>query len=261
MLQHSKPLDPAPGAVRVVTPAGHPVETWRSALVAAPAVDLGQLAGESRRLVAVGAHPDDVTIGAGRLIARWVRTIGPVRAITFTAGENCLTHLGAQVPGLAARRLREWRCALAALGATALGCSGAADGAVTTAGTGLVAALLQHLRPGDVLLAPWRHDPHPDHAAAGDIARAAAARTDATLLEYPIWMTSWCDPDVLERTAYRLTRVRTGAADDQARRTALAHYASQRLPLLPDLEPVVPDEMLRHHHCQLVLRPGEPGDG
>ncbi|WP_152186947.1 PIG-L deacetylase family protein, partial [Segeticoccus rhizosphaerae] len=219
-----------------------------------------QLAAAGRRLVAVAAHPDDETIGAGRLIAHWALRTGPAQAITFTAGENCLAHLDAHVPGLAARRLREWRGAVTALGAEPVGCCDVPDGAVAASRNHLVEALGSHLHPDDVVLAPWLHDPHPDHAAAGRIARAATAQMGATLLEYPVWMTSWCDPEVLDRTAYRLRRVGTDDADETARLTALAHYASQRLPLLPGLTPVVPEEMLQHHRCQLVLQPQEPAD-
>jgi hypothetical protein len=40
-----------------------------------------------------------------------------------------------------------------------------------------------------------RGDGHPDHEAVGRAARSAARRTDAILLEYPIWMWHWAFTD------------------------------------------------------------------
>ena len=42
-----------------------------------------------------------------------------------------------------------------------------------------------------LLAAPWRHDGHPDHEAVGRAAAVAARRTDARLVEYPVWMWHW----------------------------------------------------------------------
>ena len=48
---------------------------------------------------------------------------------------------------------------------------------------------------GTLVAAPWRHDGHPDHEAAGRAAAVAARRTDASLVEYPIWWWHWGAPD------------------------------------------------------------------
>ena len=42
--------------------------------------------------------------------------------------------------------------------------------------------------------ATWRGDGHPDHEAVGRAAATACARTEAVLLEYPIWMWHWALP-------------------------------------------------------------------
>jgi LmbE family N-acetylglucosaminyl deacetylase len=117
----------------------------------------------------------------------------------------------------------------------------------------MAAAIGDELCPGDVVLAPWRHDPHPDHEAAGRAAALAARACGATLLEYPVWMAYWMTPETVAATGHRWSVVPTGAEAEQARLRALAAYVSQREPLQPGLGPVVPPLLLEHHHAQLVV--------
>ena len=237
-----------------VTPAGLPVEVWHGAVAAAPRRPIDDLVPpSSTRLVVVGAHPDDEAVGAGRLVAQWARTRGPVLAITLTAGEACLDDLGIEEPGLADRRLQEWHTALADLGVHAGAHRLCPDGAVASHTDAMAAAIADELGPGDVVLAPWRHDPHPDHEAAGRAAALAARARGATLLEYPVWMAYWMTPEAVAASGHRWSVVPTGAEAEQARLRALAAYVSQREPLRPGLGPVVPPLLLEHHHAQLVV--------
>ena len=59
----------------------------------------------------------------------------------------------------------------------------------------LPGALHDRLAPGDLVLAPWQHDGHPDHDAAGRAAIAAAPARGARLLRYPVWAWHWLEPD------------------------------------------------------------------
>jgi LmbE family N-acetylglucosaminyl deacetylase len=204
--------------------------------------------------VVVGAHPDDETIGAGRLVAEWARAVGPVLALTLTAGEACLDEVGVVEPGLAERRLREWADAVRLLGATPGSCAGLPDGALAGHVDEAAAVLAATTGPGDALLVPWRHDPHPDHAAAGRAAAVAARQRGSALLEYPVWAPYWMRPDEVTESGGTCTVVRTGPAADSRRRVALAAYRSQREPLAPGLGPVVPPLLLEHHHAQLLVR-------
>jgi len=245
----------------VTMPLGNPVETWAATIGAAPGVRLADLArdrqpGTGGLLVVVGAHPDDETIGAGRFVAEWTRTVGPAVAFTVTAGEACLDHLGVLVPGLADRREAEWHQAVAALGCRPVGSWRVADGTVDQHVEAVAERLGSMIGPGDVVLAPWRHDPHPDHAAAGEAAALAALGTGATLVEYPVWMTVWADPEILERTQYHVVRVEASPAAADARVTALAHYETIAVPQRADVEAVVPPTLLEHYPDQLALVPG-----
>jgi LmbE family N-acetylglucosaminyl deacetylase len=237
-----------------VTPAGLPVEAWAEAVAGAERRDLAALVPPgTTRLVVVSAHPDDETIGAGRLVAEWARTRGPVVALTLTAGEACFDEVGVEQPGLAELRLQEWRAALACLGAVPGIHRLCPDGAVAAHADEVAAAIAAELRPGDAVLAPWRHDPHPDHEAAGRAAAVAARERGATLLQYPVWMSYWMAPETVAATGSLWSVVVTGAPADAARDGALAAYVSQREPLRPGVGPVVPPELLAHHHAQLVL--------
>lgn len=235
-----------------VTPAGLPVAIWSGAIAAGERLVVADLASEPSRLVVVAAHPDDETIGAGRLIAQWVRECGPVLALTLTAGEACFDDVGVREPGLAERRIAEWRKAVRSLGATAGAHSLCPDGAVAEHLDRAVEAIAAHLGPGDVVLAPWRHDPHPDHEAAGAAAALAAGQQGARLLEYPIWMPYWMQPEDVAATGTRWSAVETDPEANRARSRALTAYASQRAPLRPGMGPVVPQLLLEHHHTQLV---------
>lgn len=238
-----------------VTPPGHGPEVWAGAVAGSPLVSVAELVGGSSRLLVLSAHPDDETLGAGRLVAQWAAHRGEVRAVSLTAGEACLDHVGVAVPGLGQLRVAEWRAAVAELGVGVAEVWDLPDGQVGRSVDRAASALADGLCAGDVLLAPWRHDPHPDHAAAGEAAARAADQTGARLLEYPVWMTYWSSPADLARTAYELVRVQTEPAADVLRARALALFTSQQRPLRADLSPVVPVALLGHHERQLLLRP------
>ena len=73
---------------------------------------------------------------------------------------------------------------------------GVPDGAVAEAEASCVDRLTEQVGDGRgvLLVAPWRHDGHPDHEAAGRAAAAVAVRTGARLLEYPVWFWHWAEP-------------------------------------------------------------------
>lgn len=244
----------------MVTPAGNDTDRWQAVIDTAAILTLAEVGDQGhtsgpQRLVVLSAHPDDETIGAGRLISDWTRRYGTAAAITLTAGEACVEHMTVTVPGLASRRIAEWRSAVRALGARPHSCWEIPDGRVGDSVDELGDRLARLVGEQDLLLAPWRHDPHPDHTAAGQIAWHAAAHTGATVVEYPVWMTYWCDPADLEHTAYELLQVTTDPLAERSRELALACYVSQQQPLRLDLAPVVPAAMLAHHDRQLILRP------
>lgn len=250
----------APGFV-AVTPAGQGLEVWADRIASAAhrtLDDLGTDFGWSQRsrLLVLGAHPDDETLGCGRLIHTWSRR-GRATALTATAGEACVDHVAPRPDCLADRRLDEWRRALHRLGADARPCPRLPDGGLAEHETELADELHRWLDEESaanvVLAAPWRHDPHPDHAACGRVAASVAARRRVPFVEYPVWMTYWTPVSSASAQGLRLISLRSDATADRASRLARDEFVSQVSPLSVELGPVLPPEMLLHHDRQLLI--------
>ena len=225
-----------------------PLSAWQDRLARMePRPD--PLAGASRVLV-VSAHPHDETLGAGRLIAGHA---GPVVALTLTAGENCLADRDVDTVDVGMLRLAEWRSAVAELGADTLDTPRWADGTLDVHEADLARLLLRTLQPGDVLLAPWSHDPDADHRAAGRAAREAGDAAGATVVEYPVWAPYLRTPHQVRDTGHQLVPVESGAEAQRAWRRALAQYLSQLEPWQPGWDPLVPADFVQHHLAQLVV--------
>jgi LmbE family N-acetylglucosaminyl deacetylase len=124
------------------------------------------------RVLALGAHPDDVELQAGGTLAAWARRGARVELACFTAGEKGSPDPAADPAELARVRQAEAEAAALALGAAVpVHFLGAVDGEleVTLAMRLAVARLVRAVRP-DVVLGhdPWRRWLlHPDHRAAG----------------------------------------------------------------------------------------------
>jgi LmbE family N-acetylglucosaminyl deacetylase len=126
----------------------------------------------ARRVLALGAHPDDVELQAGGSLAAWARQGTHVELACFTAGEKGSPNPAADEAELGRVRRAEATDAARALGASVpVHFLGAVDGEleVTMALRLAVARLVRTARP-DVVLGhdPWRRWLlHPDHRAAG----------------------------------------------------------------------------------------------
>ena len=124
-----------------------------------------------RRALAIGAHPDDVELSAGGLVARWASEGVHVELACFTAGEKGTSDPAADPAELGRTRRAEAAAAASVLGARDIHFLGAVDGEleVTMPWRLAVARLIRSVRP-DVVVGhdPWRRWLlHPDHRAAG----------------------------------------------------------------------------------------------
>ena len=205
------------------------------------------------RLVVVAAHPDDESLGAGGLIATAAASGLAVYVVLLTAGEA--SHPDSPTlsrHALATRRLAEAERALGILAPEApLVFLGAGDGGVTDVEAEVTTSLVELIGDGrsTLLAAPWRHDGHPDHEAAGRAAAAAALRTGARLAEYPVWMWHKDQPD--DAPWPQMRRLDLSPQVTQRKWLAIHAHASQVQPLssLPEDGVLLPGRVLAHFNA------------
>jgi len=190
---------------------------------------LPQLVGAARRLLVVAPHPDDEVLACAGLMRLAADAGVDVHVVAVTDGEACYPDDPWWTPDrLRRQRRQELRDALHALGLARTGITHLAidDGGVSAAEEALGDALCGEVRHDDLVLAPWRHDGHPDHEASFRAARQAVRHATARLLEYPVWGWHWLDPCVAQHAwAHpRLLDVRSHAMAKQA---AIACFRTQ----------------------------------
>ncbi len=123
------------------------------------------------RVLAVGAHPDDIEFGCGGSLARWADAGAAVTLLVVTDGSKGTWDRDVDPAELVAARIEEQHAAAAELGAGRVEMLGHVDGELAHSRE-LVAELCLRIRMErpDVLLThdPWRrYELHPDHRATG----------------------------------------------------------------------------------------------
>jgi len=244
----------ADGADRRVTP----VPVWDDALEQRRPPRFDPHA--HHRVVVVAAHPDDETLGAGGCLQVLHRCGATVNLVVATDGEAAYPALDAdERRALGRTRRAELMAALAVQGLAGvpLHWLGLPDSALEDHTEAMADALVPLLADADAYLAPWPHDPHPDHRAAG---RAAAAAAPATThgWSYPIWMWAWCTPDDPTVPWDRAHLVELDDRVRAAKRRAIGCFASQ-IGRGPDgSPPVLSAPMLAHAYRKSELLFREP---
>ncbi|MDR7081782.1 LmbE family N-acetylglucosaminyl deacetylase [Arthrobacter ginsengisoli] len=238
--------------------AGTGEDAWAaSGLASLPELplDAGELAGRS--FIVLAAHPDDESLGAGGLLAR-LRYLGArVTALLYTAGEASHPESPTTTPEqLAAVRLQEFGGALGHLLtdpdwqflALPDGRLAEHGPAVRTALQRAIAEVAASGLPAEqiTLVAPYRHDGHPDHEALGSAAAEAAGAGGHGLLEYPIWYWLWADPS--DPAWQSWLRLPLDPAEQRAKAAAMDSHASQVRALSgqPGDEVLLPPAFLEH---------------
>jgi LmbE family N-acetylglucosaminyl deacetylase len=125
------------------------------------------------RVLAIGAHPDDVEFGCGATLAKWARAGAHVELAVLTDGSKGTWNPDDDLATLVARRRDEQRAALRRLGGVDVHFFAAVDGELEAGARTReqVCALLRAVRP-DVVLGhdPWKqYRLHPDHRHAGEL--------------------------------------------------------------------------------------------
>ncbi|GBG36697.1 PIG-L deacetylase family protein [Mycobacterium montefiorense] len=183
-------------AAKPLTHSGTPAPVWLASFnhEPLPPLDLTGCPG----LVVVAAHPDDETLGLGGTIAQLVASGVDVKVVSVSDGGAALPN--ATSTGrirMAATRQHELRRATGILGVTSPMSLSLPDGQLTDYEDRITDSLVEILdgtAEPPWCAATWRGDGHPDHEVVGRAAATACARTNATLLEFPIWMWHWATP-------------------------------------------------------------------
>ncbi len=202
------------------------LKTWGSTMVIAP-------------------HQDDETLGCGGAIALLRRQQQPVSVVFVSDGTMSHPH-SRKYPAGARRTLREAeaRAAVRVLGVeaqqttflcwpdTQVPLKGSEDFAEAVSG---MREHISAVRP-DIVLVPWRRDPHCDHRASWQIVHAAMQQIPKVVrvVEYPVWVWALAQPGDMpqpgEMQAWRLDIAEVLAV----KRNAIAAYPSQTTRLIDD---------------------------
>jgi LmbE family N-acetylglucosaminyl deacetylase len=127
-----------------------------------------------RRVLAIGAHSDDIEFGCGATLAKWADSGAEVCLCICTDGSKGTWDTGADLAALVAQREDEQRDAAKIVGAVDVRFLRRVDGELANdlATRAEVCAAIREVRP-DVVLGhdPWQpYRLHPDHLEAGRLA-------------------------------------------------------------------------------------------
>lgn len=241
-----------------MTTADRDPSDWKTVIAAHPPrlLDPGALG----RTIVVAAHPDDETLAVGGLMRAIHEAGGQVELVLATDGEAAFPDLDATGRAELRRvRARELDAALAAHGLADIPVHRLRMPDSALDADALAAALVPLLRDAETYLAPWSGDPHPDHAAAG---RAAAAAAPVTChgWGYPIWMWVHSAPDDPSIPWSYAFGVELDADARAAKRRAVSCFASQLGPGPGGEPPVVPPGVRAHFDTgrEIVFRIPRP---
>jgi LmbE family N-acetylglucosaminyl deacetylase len=203
----------------------------------------------SGRLIVVAPHPDDEILGCGGLIAVAHGEGLEVLVVAVTDGEA--SHPD-RIEELRRCRPLESVSAMARLVGSPVTYDrlGHPDGGIDA--DLLRTQLIDRLRPGDLVLAPWHLDGHPDHDRVGYAALQAGRAAGADLVAYLVWAWHWADPK-RDLPWARAVRFELDPVLTQRKRAAVRCFESQLTGPAPILPPHVLARLTRAY--EVYLRP------
>jgi LmbE family N-acetylglucosaminyl deacetylase len=123
------------------------------------------------RVLAIGAHPDDIEFGAGGTLAKWSAAGTDVHFLVLTDGSKGTWSVDDDLDALVATRVAEATAAATTLANATVHFGGFIDGELESnaAGREVVCRVIREVRPTVVFgHDPWqRYRLHPDHRHAG----------------------------------------------------------------------------------------------
>ncbi|ADH99610.1 bacillithiol biosynthesis deacetylase BshB1 [Salisediminibacterium selenitireducens] len=122
----------------------------------------------SLKVLAIGAHPDDVEIGAGGTLARFFDEGHQTGLLSMTKAELSSN-------GTVERRLKEAGAAAEILGCSVCEHLSFPDRNLPTHRESIIEEVTYRIRKyqPEIVLAPWHQDRHPDHGHCGSLVKEA----------------------------------------------------------------------------------------
>jgi LmbE family N-acetylglucosaminyl deacetylase len=186
--------------------------------------------------VIVAPHPDDEILGAGGTLARLAASGTEIVLVAVTDGEA--SHRGRRNE-LGRRRPLESAAAAQRIGISPIEIHrlGHKDGGIDE--DRLFVELARLVRLGDLVLAPWWRDGHPDHDLVGTAASAVGRSKKAVSLAYLVWAWHWATPRDLPWAG--ACRVELGSPLAARKRSAVVCFTTQ----IAGPSPILPAYVLR----------------
>lgn len=197
------------------------------------------------KTLVVAPHPDDESLGCGGAVALLRKFGNEVTVLTVSDGARSHPN-SKKFPPLKLRDLRESEtiAALEILGVPAYKITflrfpdGSVPGELSDDFAAAVTIVRNHLAKisPQMILLPWRRDPHPDHLASWQIFQAAIIdnREDYRVLEYPIWLWERAgNADLPREENIKIRRLEISEAAVQ-KQAAIRAHASQTNGLIDD---------------------------
>jgi len=200
------------------------------------------------RAVVVAPHPDDEILGLGGTLALLSEAGVEVVLVAVTDGEA--SHAPSAFPSaeeLRARRPEESMIALDRLGIEAQRVVrlGIGDGQVAGTETELAEAIRHEIDAASWVFAPWEHDGHPDHEAAGRAAARAARSSGARYAWYLIWAWHYLEPFDRSIAWGRMRAVPLPSSVTEAKSRAVKAFTTQ-IESVGDMPAILPPVVLEH---------------
>ena len=205
---------------------------------------------ECPALVLVAPHPDDETLGFGATAAT-LRSRGiDVQVVSVTDGGGAFPELSRRErEWLASDRRAELQRAIEILGLGDPIHLGLPDGDLgrprARVGRAARRSARRQGRRGRGVRRHGGETDIPTTNRSGARQPRATERTGAALLEYPIWMWHWADPDDDAVPWQRMSRVRLDRAANARKQRAASVFRTQLTPHEPGADAVLPPFVMR----------------
>ena len=224
----------------------------------------------SGRLLIIGAHPDDETLGCGAIASEILKKGGSVCVVIATEGEASRSYSDRHEMVDIRRAEASSAADTLGIGAENVHWLNLLDGDLSSHEaemTSVLQGLVEVWEP-NVVLTNASSDPHPDHAAVGRATRRALSVTHPALFEYMIW--GWYQPWSWLRSLAAARDIPASGAELpfsavqfrslsglECKRRALSCYLSQLAPTAVKMDLPAGTGMLSHRFLAHFLKTSE----